>query len=202
MNRKLIVAIVLLIAVATGFAVYLSQKHRGPETPAIQKPEETATSTEEIDTSGWKICRNEEYGWEIKYPPEWFVYGEGSASKYTPSFIRTTECIGKGVMISSYNVDEDSPTKKSNSINIRIDTPQDLRGTVHEGKTKIEEFFQNASELKEVILDKEKFLDYTPIDEIDTVMLLGIHKQNRVAITGKMPRTLFDAILSTFKFLD
>ena len=33
----------------------------------------TTTTTEEIDTSNWKTYRNEEYGFEFKYPGEWYL---------------------------------------------------------------------------------------------------------------------------------
>jgi len=32
-----------------------------------------ATTTEEIDTSNWKTYRNEEYGFEFKYPEDWKI---------------------------------------------------------------------------------------------------------------------------------
>jgi len=44
-----------------------------PEEPTVQ-PEEP-TTTEPIDTSDWKVYRNEKYGYEVKYPvdplPQW-----------------------------------------------------------------------------------------------------------------------------------
>ena len=47
MNKKLIIALTLLVAVAIEFSVYLSQKPKEPEQPVVQKPEEGATSIEE-----------------------------------------------------------------------------------------------------------------------------------------------------------
>lgn len=45
-------------------------------TPAADnnKNENIASSTDEIDTSDWKVYRNEEYGYIIKYPKNWVVF--------------------------------------------------------------------------------------------------------------------------------
>ncbi len=82
MNSKLIIAIVVLFAVAVGFAAYLSQKHEEP--------------AEEIDTSDWQVYRNEEYGYELLFPNTWKGYEVKSGKdttynydfqKYTYAFV-------------------------------------------------------------------------------------------------------------------
>ena len=43
-----------------------------------------ATSTAEIDTSNWKTYRNEEYGFEFKYPGDWNLFvNEDSGNSWT-----------------------------------------------------------------------------------------------------------------------
>jgi hypothetical protein len=89
------------------------------QSPSISTDDTNATSTAttttdifdmepiipeaKVSTEGWKTCRNEEYGWEIKYPGEWYVYGEGAYSEHTPILVRTTPCRGGGVLLSNFN---------------------------------------------------------------------------------------------------
>jgi len=45
-----------------------------PQTPVSENQNtNTATTTEEIDTSDWKTYQSEEYGFEFKYPGEWHL---------------------------------------------------------------------------------------------------------------------------------
>jgi len=43
-----------------------------PPTPSPTQPQATSTQPQ-IDTSNWKTYRNEEYGFEVKYPGDWEV---------------------------------------------------------------------------------------------------------------------------------
>ncbi len=65
MNRKLIIILIFLVAVAFGLTAYLSQKHKEPKPPSV--------STEKVDTKNWLTYRNDEYEYEMKYPRDWTV---------------------------------------------------------------------------------------------------------------------------------
>lgn len=78
----LIGALTVLCAGVVGVDAYLSKK----AAPVVGNSEEelleeqTSTepegisSTSEIDTSNWKTYKNEEYGFEIRYPKSWHIY--------------------------------------------------------------------------------------------------------------------------------
>jgi len=99
LNKKLIILITIIALAAS--AVVLAYVNRNAKELVVennnqevkkqnqenQKEKETATtaedistSTEEIDTSGWTSYRNEEYGFEVKYPNNWFLENSTSFS--------------------------------------------------------------------------------------------------------------------------
>ncbi len=56
----------LLIAIVAGLLIYLSQRPKESEQPVVN-------GKDEIDTSGWQVYRNEEYGYELRYPKNWAI---------------------------------------------------------------------------------------------------------------------------------
>jgi len=62
-----------------------------------------------VSTEGWKTCRNEEYGYEFKFPGEWKIYGEDALSEPNPHpiskrvYVRESEeCNGASVFLSAF----------------------------------------------------------------------------------------------------
>jgi len=65
--KKIIITISILLAC---LSLAVSGCLVKPQTPVGENQNtNTATTTEEIDTSDWKTYQNEEYGFEFKYPP-------------------------------------------------------------------------------------------------------------------------------------
>ena len=64
-NKKIIFLIIIVIIAAAGVLGYLEYKKNRVENPGGQ--------TTGINTSDWLTYRNEEYGFELKYPGDWEV---------------------------------------------------------------------------------------------------------------------------------
>jgi len=95
-NILLIIGLLILISLGVILGLRLSLKQKPQPTPpqsvqapAISQPTQAPQQKQEpIDTSNWKTYRNEEYGFEVRYPTNWeveesnlFVYED----KYMPS---------------------------------------------------------------------------------------------------------------------
>lgn len=75
MSKKIAIitlGVIALVAVA-GAAVYVNQQRQDKGVEKVRQEEQVATLPEkpEIDTSDWKVYRNEDLGISFKYPKEW-----------------------------------------------------------------------------------------------------------------------------------
>lgn len=90
MNKKaliLSIPMILLVALLGGWLLFRGQGdvQNVPKQPIVsENPAQTGEiqAPDTVDTSSWKIYRNEEYGFEVKYPEGWnmevFFSGGGS----------------------------------------------------------------------------------------------------------------------------
>ena len=60
------ILIIVVFALIVGGAIYWYSKEKF-ETPEVKVSEKTITD----ETANWKTYRNEEYGFEVKYPSNW-----------------------------------------------------------------------------------------------------------------------------------
>jgi hypothetical protein len=95
--KKSVLAAVLIIAGIIGLGCfYFTSYERGADTPQHIAPSSSTnfdasivsiTPVARVSTRDWKICRNEEYGYEFKYPKEWTlaVVDATNSQSQTPS---------------------------------------------------------------------------------------------------------------------
>lgn len=68
--KNLIIIFTLTIAITMAFSA--CQKNQPADTNTqLPTNQETVATTNGVDTSGWKTYRNEEYGFQLKYPEDW-----------------------------------------------------------------------------------------------------------------------------------
>lgn len=84
--KKENIALGIFLAFIVGAGVYFYSSQTVPQNvagtkPVVQREQQKVAETPseiipqaKVSTEGWKTCRNEEYGYEFKYPGEWYVY--------------------------------------------------------------------------------------------------------------------------------
>lgn len=87
MNKKIILPVVIVVFLVAGY-LYLAGKTKLNNEPAeIEEIAEIMQENEttETETADWKTYRNEEYGFEFKYPGEYKKTDEGVIFVHLPS---------------------------------------------------------------------------------------------------------------------
>ncbi|KKS39348.1 MAG: hypothetical protein UU98_C0002G0064 [Parcubacteria group bacterium GW2011_GWD2_42_14] len=205
----------ILVLLLSARAFIFEKDVQAPTTEPVQT--NTATTTEnlfdmeplvpeaKVSTEGWKTCRNEEYGWEVKYPAEWFVYGEGSHGDgiYT-EYTYETPCVGDNVVIAEWKPDTDRFTT-SGRRSIRINANQESFGTYYSEYTNVRDLAQSFTKTKLVPV---RFYIVNGNEamwaETENGITLNVyHDSKRFEVTGDSKwRELLETILTTLRFLD
>lgn len=165
--------------------------------------------------ANWETCRNEEYGYEFKYPKEWYFYNsDESYSKYSPIIIKEGNNCVSGVIVSSDILHIPSKKNKFNlQFSVAKESQDRLLGTIYEGSQSLDEYFSKVTpkflELHTIInknyIDEEEAL-WLKQKNIDNTFFIWIFHNNslfKISIKGHISNPdLLDAIISTFKFID
>lgn len=180
-----------------------------PGTQETPPPTETPSASEEQTLppedpiAGWQTYRNEEYGFEVKFPEDWKVMeGERTSDTYTPEGMDFSWKIGKYVSFCPKVQCQDT------SAEIWMLT-----------QTNIEEALAKNTELNaspDLQIDDERFLTYDAKVATFTHKVVGSEKYKNVVFEkdgtvfylwglteSSVPLdAIFNQILSTFKFIE
>ncbi len=175
-NWKYIFIVLILALLVGGGILWLTKTQEVPFTqlPELEKPEKVVKD----ETADWKTYRNEEYGFELKYPKNITIKKQDFSE---PGSIRFAIDFGK----------------ISNNLPVRISVSnEDMIGVVRETMAITDE--------KEVIVDEVKGTQIIGQGQKDGSALESIilltKNQKLYQITGS--GNVFNQILSTFKFIE
>jgi len=153
----------------------------------------TATTTEEIDTSNWKTYRNEEYGFEFKYPGEWVIEEKNSDILFWRNIEKNQEInyeIGAPLVLNIKKIDSRSIKDWFNK----------------EFSNRDKNFFPDYIETTIGKANSLEILDPLNIGGCDQRFVLikksYLHEIKRHGSTCDYSNELFNEILASFIFID
>jgi len=185
-NKTKFIAILAVIIISViGISAYLLQgtgRQQKELTPVL--PTSTSPQVPEIDTSDWKTYRNEEYGFELRYPSDWEVIEDFSQAvvnfEFTGPALDKSPGIEGAFLIQIY----------------RLGKASNLREWV-------ESFYPEAAKVtieNTIINGYPAVIARVPVEWAGTGSMSAILRNDRV-FTFVIPHESNKSIFSTFKFI-
>jgi len=190
------------------------------DTPTATSTEPVATTADifdmepivpeaKVSTEGWKTCRNEEYGYEFKFPAEWHIYGEDAYSDDAkPQIVQSSKrCHGMRVGFSTTQA-EGYPININIIVGIGVDVVESAP-PIFIREYAAEQQRKSLSTLRPMVLGGYLGIlqvnSYVPLYGGRGWRLLVVRDGYSYSISGGNyddQFSVFETILSTFHFLD
>ena len=213
MKNKIKIIILLAVILVVSIAVISKNFNKDDENivPVFETPKEDDSTADNglsaIDISdeaiaGWDTCRNEEYGYEFKYPKGWYMY-KVSVKYEVLDYLKISTCEGQFITI--------SPEENLTTLYFQ-DHPSGIEVRMHTNNenNSLKEYLrrfhtdnrsQRLTILKEESVNKAKIIWY---DFYGFTEVMFSHKDNlfNIRVRPRNQPDFLNAILSTLKFID
>jgi len=193
-----IITVVLLLLIGGAVYYFLPQillqidKLTAKDTPvAIDDIVEPVAPIPADETASWQTCRNEKYGYELKYPTNWRVWEQGSGTLIPAS-------CDKGDSLTVF-----SPDQSQLSFEIDVTNSERMKGGVFEGIRSVDEIFsRNPVIIEGNPILKDSLIDGEKLVRLENRYLYAFHN-GAIFRFGSYDITTetLEQILSTFKFI-
>lgn len=191
--RILISALILIIGNLVLFYVF---RLAGSQPDISQKYARQHTQIKNLPTD-WKVCNNDEYGFELGYPPDWYVWWD------VPPW-RMHNCPSSLPLVFSL-VPPDVYGNNSPKIEIHLESLSSkiYKGTIDESDSSVEDFLFNHPNLQSGSVVKETQIDGEKLKWFGNGRLWVYHNHSIYRFdTSNISPSLLEQILGTFKFIN
>lgn len=217
--KKENIALGIFLVFILGAGVYYYSLQTVPQNVGENNPPVIQTGQQKIVAANpWKsdllTCRSEKYGYEFKYPKEWYLTGLKTDNFYPKKLSSCDETVHAS--LSPMSEDEMQKTQKYMSINFGIHTEKDFPTLDMQGVRTIDELREKAKKSRfpfpyteEILIDGERAVweDFTTNENITgdgtTNSLDFFHNGNYFVVHfEKISPEIQRLFIEHFKFLD